>query len=405
MLTRRVLTLAALVVGLAAAPAASADIIPTTPLLACGTPPCVVSVLHGATPLPYPSTSGADEYSIFASTYMLAGARYFSFLIHDGTATMKTADEFTISINTGSTYPAETFARGQDVVVTRSGNWLGPFTVRMTLRPVRMAYGESGGCSSSGVCGMTAPTLDPAQLNGQIDNLGYIVDPADRAAMRGFDLASNTDWVSTPLRLDYATNSIVLDVANSHFEPDGTTVFQGATEFRIPKAMLRRLYHVDDPPTLTASAFSVTTGSGPATTVVDINPTSVHVAISGLTFSKRRLRIHGETRPLRPRNLRAVRIAAHRAVLRFNSSRRRGSLVRGYIASCRSGTRIRAKGQSFRPPIRVNGLIPGRSYTCRVRARSRAGLGLVARAVIPGVSSGLVRKEARRTPGFPSLER
>jgi hypothetical protein len=386
--TRRVLTLAALVVGLAAAPAASADIIPTTPLPACGSPPCLVSVLHGATPLPYPSTSG-DEYSIFASTYTLIGARYFSFLIDDGTATMTTADEFTIAINTGSTYPAETFARGQDVVVTRSGTFLGPFTVRMTLRPVRMAYGEPGGCNSSGACGMTAPTLDTAQLNGQIDNLGYIVDPADKAAMRGFDLASNTDWVSTPLRLDYATNSIVLDVANSHFEPDGTTVFRGAAEFRIPNAMLRRIYHVDHPPSLTASAFSVTTGSGPAATVVDINPGSVHVAISGLTFSKRRLRIHGDTRPLRPRDLRATRIAAHRAVLRFNSSRRRGSLVRGYIASCRLGTRIRARGQSFRPPIRVSGLIPGRSYTCRVRARSRAGLSRAARTVIPGVSSGL----------------
>ena len=178
---------------------------------------------------------------------MLAGARYFSFLIDDGTVTMTTADEFTIAINTGSTYPAETFARGQDVVVTRSGNFLGPFAVRMTLRPVRMAYGEPGGCNSSGICGMTAPTLDPAQLNGQINNLGYIVDPADKAAMRGFDLASNTDWVSTPLQLARATNSIVLDVANSHFEPDGATVFRGAAEFRIPKAMLRRLYHVDDP--------------------------------------------------------------------------------------------------------------------------------------------------------------
>ena len=385
MLARRVLTLAALVVGLAAAPSASADIIPTTPLPACGSPPCVVSVFHGTAPLPYPSTTG-DQYAIFVSTYVLIGARYFSFLIDDDAATMTTADEFTITINTGSTYPAETFARGQGVVVTRSGAAPGPYTVRMTLRPVRMAYGEPGGCNSSGVCGMTAPTLDPAQLNGQIDDLGYIVDPDDKAAMRGFDLASNTDWVSTPLQLDYATNSIVLDVANAHFEPDGVTVFRGAAEFRIPNAMLRRLYHVDDPPTLTASAFRVTTGSGPAATVVDINPGSVHVAISGLTFSKRRLRIHGDTRPLRPRNLRAVRTSPTTARLRFDSSRRRGSLVRGYVANCRLGTRWVVRGQSLRPPIRVRGLIPGRSYPCRVRAKSRAGLGRVARTVIPAVS-------------------
>lgn len=245
MLTRRFLTLAALVAGLAAAPAAPGAIIPTTPLPPCGTPPCVVQVLHGAAPQPYPSSPG-DPYSIFVNTYMLIGAEWFSYLIDDGTATMTTADEFTIEINTGSTYPAETFARGQGVVVTRSGTAPGPYTIRIVLRPVRMAYGEPGGCNSSGVCGMTAPTLDPAQLNGTIDDLGYIVDPDDKAAMRGFDLASNTDWVSTPLQLDYATNSIVLDVGNAHFEPDGTTVFRGAAEFRIPNAMLRRLYNVDD---------------------------------------------------------------------------------------------------------------------------------------------------------------
>ena len=125
MLTRRVLTLVVLVFALAAAPAASADIIPTTPLPACGTPPCVVSVLHGAMPLPYPSTSG-DEYSIFASTYMLAGAKYFSFLIDDRTATMTTADEFTIAINTGSTYPARRSRAGK----TWSSTGAATFSVR-----------------------------------------------------------------------------------------------------------------------------------------------------------------------------------------------------------------------------------------------------------------------------------
>jgi hypothetical protein len=68
--------------------------------------------------------------------------------------------------------------------------------------------------------------------------------------MRGFDLSTNAEWVSTPLQLDYATNSIVLDASNSHFENDGTTVFVGEAEFRIPFAMLSRLYNVDDPASL-----------------------------------------------------------------------------------------------------------------------------------------------------------
>jgi hypothetical protein len=295
---------------------------------------------------------------------------------------LTTSETWAVVLNTGPVVPEETFARGQDVAIARGDDGSGNHTVRFTMNPVRMA---DGGCNSSGTCIPVAPTLRAAYMDGWVDDLAFVTDPEDRAAMRGFDLASNTDWVSSPLQLDFATNAIVLDVANSHFEPDGTTVFRGAAEFRIPNAMLRRLYNVDDPATLTASAFRVTTGSGPATTVVDINPSSVRVAVSGLTFSKRRLRIRGDMRPLKPRDLRAARILPTRALLRFNSSRRRGSKVRGYTASCRSGSH-RVSGQRRRPPIRVSGLHVGRSYHCRVRAKSRAGLGRVARTVIPAVS-------------------
>ena len=96
----------------------------------------------------------------------------------------------------------------------------------------------------------------PGYLDGWVDDLDYIDDPDDGAAMRGFDLSTNADWVSSPLQLDYETNSIVLDASNSHFENDGTTVFVGEAEFRIPFAMLSRLYNVDDPASLTASAFT-----------------------------------------------------------------------------------------------------------------------------------------------------
>ena len=384
MLARRVLTLAALVVGLAAAPSASADIIPTTPLPACGSPPCVVSVLHGTAPLPYPSTAG-DQYAIFVSTYMLIGARYFSFLIDDDAATMTTADEFTITINTGSTYPAETFARGQGVVVTRSGAAPGPHC------PHDSATGADGLWRAGRVQQLRRLRDDCAHARpGSAERPDRRSRLHRRPRRQGRD-ARLRPRDRTPTGCRRLCSSTTRRTRSSSTSRTRTSSrrgdrLPGAAEFRIPNAMLRRLYHVDDPPTLTASAFRVTTGSGPAATVVDINPGSVHVAISGLTFSKRRLRIHGDTRPLRPRNLRAVRTSPTTARLRFDSSRRRGSLVRGYVANCRLGTRWVVRGQSLRPPIRVRGLIPGRSYTCRVRAKSRAGLGRVARTVIPAVS-------------------
>ena len=203
------------------------------------------------------------------------------------------ADVWVVTINTGATYPAETFSRARNVTVVR-GSSGASHTVRFTVQPVRIA---DQGCNSSGVCSLVAGRTSPGYLDGWVDDLSYVDDPADRAAMRGFDLSTNADWVSTPLQLDYDTNSIVLDAANAHFESDSTTVFVGEAEFRIPFAMLSRLYNVDDPASLTASAFRVTAPGASASTSVVVGASSVKVELDGITFTKRRLRIHGDMTP------------------------------------------------------------------------------------------------------------
>jgi hypothetical protein len=368
--TRRLL-LAALL-ALAAAPAAAAQTLP-----ACGgmvTTTCVVSVERNGVTVPYPS---GPDYEILAMEIAPPANEdfYVNVARAGGAWTLDLADVWEITLNTGGIAPSETFARARDVEVVRGGP-AGSRTVAFTFRPVRMA---DDACSSSGACPSIAGRLSTGYLDAWVNDLSYIDDPADAAAMRGFDLATNADWVSSPLQLDWDTNSIVLDAANAHFEPDGTTVFVGSAEFRLPNAMLARLYNVDDPASLTASAFRVTAGTGPAPTVsVTVGSGEVHVTMENITFSKRKLRIHGDMRPRKPRDVRAVRRDGRTTgVVRFRRALPRGSRVRGYRVLCLSGAQVR-RGKAGASPVRVRNLDPRRSYRCSVRATSRAGLGRAA---------------------------
>ena len=386
MLVRRLLSLVGLAfVALCLAPLASA----ATTLPACASvasTKCVVSVARNGVPITYP-TAPADPYQVSAITWTDAGTHHFNFTVtRTGVSpfSLDTTDTWNVVVNTGATYPEETFARGRGVSIVRGGS-TGSYTVGFTMHPVRMAITDDA-CGHMGACGgptSVAPRLFTGYLDGWANDLHYVSDPDDAAAMRGFDLATNADWVSTPLQLDFATHAIVLDVANRHFEPDGTTPFVGSAEFRLPFAMLTRLYLVDDPATLTSSAFTVSAAGGAAPlVVVSVGSSSVHVTIENIAFSKRHLVIRGDTRPLAPRNLRAAHVTRTSALIRFDPSRRRGSKVRGYVATCSSGSLI-VRGSGLRAPLRVRGLSPSRRYACTVRAKSHAGLGRIGRVAIP----------------------
>jgi Fibronectin type III domain len=371
----------AVVAALAAAPSAFGVILP--PLPRCTgvvTTNCMVSVFLDDSEQPYPSAV-SDPYQISAVKFPPGDVQNFSFNIdvNGGGWTLPSGGVWEVTINTGASYPGETFSRGRNVTVVRGGV-AGSHTVRFTLQPVRLA---DQGCNSMGVCVPVAARTFPGYLDGWVDDLSYITDPDDRAAMRGFDLSTNAEWVSTPLQLDYATNSIVLDASNSHFEHDGTTVFVGEAEFRIPFAMLSRLYNVDDPASLTASAFQVTAPGASASTSVTVGASDVKVELDGITFTKRRLRIHGNTTPRAPTNVRAKRTSSSTALLGFTKARPRGSKVRGYKATCRAGSHVvTASSSRNRSPLRVAGLYYGTRYACTLRAKSHAGLGKIARISI-----------------------
>jgi hypothetical protein len=383
---RRLAVLAVAFAAAAAAPSADAGLL--VPLPACGGPTttnCVVSVTRNSVAQPYPSTGG-DPYQITVASVPPPDPGELPsnedlYLSADRTAggwTLDSSDVWVFTINTGSLAPLTTFSRGRNVEVTRGGT-AASHTLRVELQPVRMAYGA---CNSSGGCPGLPSTLAPGYLDGWINDLSYVTDPDYAAAQRGFDLATNADWASTPPQLDFETNSIVLDVANAHFEPDGTTVFVGEAEFRLPNAMLRGLYNVDDPASLTASAFRVSTGSGPAPTItVAVGTGEVNVRIENITFSKRKLKITGDTRPRAPRTVRARRTGRTTATVRFLKALPRGSKVRGYVATCSSSGRVVRKS-ALASPIRMTGLSSS-LWRCNVRAKSRAGLGRWASFRIP----------------------
>lgn len=390
LLLRRAFLLLAVGAALVAPSSAAADTL--TELPECGTgipaagPPCVEGVNRNGLPIEYDAEFDTGEDLVNAFELDITGdpTRRFNFTITspDGNFTLDPLDQYELTLNLGPGFTGETFARGHDVVVTRSTDLAGNALFTFEQNPVRAS---DDSCTGAGVCLMTANRTLTGYLDGHVTDLAYLTDPDDAVSMRGFDLASNIDWISSPLELDYLTNSIFVRVANAHFEVDGSTVFQGFVEFKLPFSMLRRLYDVDDPASLTASAFSVTGAGAAATTDVTVDGTghNVHVQLEGLTFSKRRLHLNGNTTPRAPRELRAVRKSASAGVLKFKPALPRGSRVRGYEARCVSGGGHVRTGQSLDSPLRVTGLFAGVSYSCKVRAKSKAGLGKAARATMP----------------------
>ncbi len=373
-----------------AVPAAAVVYTPQ-PMPACGgsvVQECVVSVTRNGASVAI-SRSPSDPYVTFASLSK-PGIHPVSWpsasVVVNGAAggssiDLDPADTWTVVLNTGALRPVQVFGRMQDIAVVRGGNALTGYTVSVTGRPVRMAFTDSG-CGGTGACPPTADHLNAGAFDFDVNDATYFTDPLDRAAVNGFDFAASTDWVSSPPQLDFATNTIRIDVANSHFEPGGTAVFTGGAELKLPDAMLRRLYDVDDPATLTASAFSVATGAPGATTTVTRLADAVLVRISGLTFSRRILRVVGRPVPAGPRRVTARRLTSSRGRIAFLPARARGSKVRKYVATCRSGPHV-VTAQSLRSPVTVAGLRAGRAYRCGVRASSRAGVGGAATVRIP----------------------
>lgn len=347
------------------------------------TPPCVVSAVRGGDPV----TSSDPDWDISASQYSAEGSNNISWSVlakagddpyELGAASL--TEYWSVVINTGTVLPRVVFTRGDGVIVGRTVGVSSSVEVGGYPTP----YAE--GCDV-GVWPWTCPVIPTtgrdALMGGEITDYGAWEDVAQRESMFGMDVSTNVEAISVPPEIENGPGGapqLLLRLGNSHFERDGTTVFSGRVKLAIPKAFLATVYGIDefgmipDEPLAVAVSGS-SAGSGSVSFAV--TPADLRVEITGLTFSSRAVRLRvGKVQPTRPTNAKAKRSSATRAKVSFKKSLSRGSKIRKYEVQCTGkGFKQTRKAKRAKSPVTVKKLTTGKSYSCQVRATSKAGPG------------------------------
>ena len=360
--------------------------------------PCIASVTRNGAAI----TSADTEYSLS----LLSGIPGdYLWDVSANLPTVLTGSEvWKLTFDMGSVIPRVGSARAHDASYTRSSS-AGDWTMTFSGSPVFMT-GVCGGSSTS--CPVTA-TQEGIQLSGDISDYRQWTDASQRDAFFGLDLFSNVDFVVLPPVIDWGTGRMSLELGNSRYLKDGTTLFKGDAEFRLPFAMLNQVFGVDDPASLTPASLDASlsgTAPGGVSTAVDTPGKAFVIDVTNARFqeagpaavgSAARAKHHTRTRllrttagvltPGRPSQVHATRLAAHRGRLAWHASRSHGSRVRAYVLRCTSAAAtVNARVHVARHSAatvrgRISGLRAHTPYVCRVRATSRAGLGPWSRPV------------------------
>ena len=342
-------------------------------------PPCVVSATLNATPVPHDD----PDWSVVLHSYNVGKSREIRWTIHtldpfgNELGPDSLDDVWVVTVNTGSIVPRVVFAYGADASIVRLTS---PNRVTITATPVWMTDNDECTPSWPWTCPDRATNDFEGYLDAIITNYGAWSDTAQRESMYGMNYTTNIGMTSIPPEIEFDPSTgaerLLIRLANHHEYPDGT-LFEGFAHLRIPNLFLRRVYGVDDPSTLTSAGLA-TSGTGAAATVVvsqESGGGAMLVDITDMTFSRRRVRIsRGVITPTKPKEVRARRVGGIRAKLKFTASKRRGSRITGYRATCQRGGSA-LSGRARTSPVVVRGLSPGVKYSCRVRALSKAGPG------------------------------
>lgn len=301
--------------------------------------------------------------------------KYTAFLLRHTSGVLDLDDTFSLTFDLGKKLVpdyTESYISRPDVDRIDDGDRSHKVTI--TGKPVLLTFG----CNDSypSVCTKTATDQD-YEFSGEIQELKTNLE------FRGFDRSQSVDSVNgifleTPARgAPYLTSGW----ANSHFQTDGTTVVKGEARFRLPYQMLKDDFGVPDPATMVASSMVGSINGKPAGFDISQDPDGggVYVDISGVTFSKKTIKVkRGKITPTRGKLLAAKRVAPQKALLGIEKSKPRGAKVKGYQARCVSARSVEtaaAGRKAFKTGIVVPGLTAGRTYSCSVRAMSKAGPG------------------------------
>jgi hypothetical protein len=339
--------------------------------------PCLLSATRNGVAL----TAADPDISVeMIGAQNTADFKYTAFLVRSTSGVLDLTDTYSLTFDLGDKVVpdyTESYTSRPDVDRIDDGD--GTHKLTITGKPVLLTYG----CNDSypSVCPTTA-TDQTYEFSGEIQQLKTNFE------LRGFDRSQSVDSVNgifletPPGAAPYLTS----DWANSHFQTDGTTVVRGQARFRIPYSLLESSFGVPDPETMVSSSIVGSVNGNPADFDFTQDPDGggVYVDIAGVTFSNKTIKVkRGKITPTRTKLISAKRKAPQKAKLVFERSTPRGAKVTGYQARCVSGRSVetaKAKRRAFRTGMVVLGLTPGRTYSCAVRALSKAGPGKYSKA-------------------------
>ncbi len=291
-------------------------------------------------------------------------------------------DTYVITLDTGTTIPRVSDTKGAGVTVNRVKADDGHWHVTITAKPV-LATGDCKQNKTPWTCPEIATKQWDGYVGGQLTDYGTWEDARQREAFFGMDYSSNIDAGSIPPQIvkdSAGAEMIFLELANSHFQKTpATTVFKGQVSVVIPNNFLKLVYEIDDPASLTTAGLDpeISGKGGGTVTIVDTG-SALRVDVANLTFSQRNVKVHrGNIKPGKPGKLSADRKNAFAVKLSYNRAKARGSKIKGNTATCiaKKGPKHVVTVNDKRPSTTVTGLHANTEYTCKVRARSKAGNG------------------------------
>jgi hypothetical protein len=377
LLAATLVTLAGLTVPLGTAAQAAPERPNIFPAEWCGNqaPPCVVSASRNGVAI----TQNDPTYAVSASGSLQSNGEFLTqwgiadAQIHGIYATLAPGDvgvPFSVTIDVGAHPPrvVDEYAGGVSVTDTFDG---GAGTWDVTVSGTAVEQGVNADCNAVTFTCPTNETNTIVAFQGEIGDWQQWSDPAQWNDFNGLDQWTNVELTEIPPQITGNPLTISEELGNSH-ELNGQ-VFEGFWYAVLPNAVLVDM-GINDPSTLTSAGISASVGTG--TVTVTPGPTSTEIAITGITFSPRMVRIkRGTITPNAPTGLRTRRASATVAYLTFRAARPRGSHVRSYEGRCRAAHRTTHYGTSSRSPVKVTSLVRGVSYVCQVRAKAAVGYG------------------------------
>jgi len=344
--------------------------------------PCVESASVNGTPI----NSLDVTWAVVASLYTGGGSNDVQWQVERTTGnpyvlgSESLDDVWEITLDMGTTIPRVASSHGTAFSVNRVDDGDGTYHATVTATPV-VTVGDCDQSAWPWTCPSTATMEWDGYLDGAVTDYNAWTDVTQRQSMYGMDYGTNISATSIPpeITTDPTTgyDQILIRLANPHYQMDGTTLFQGTLHLVIPKSFLQAVYGIDDPATLTGTGIlPLLSGSGSGTVTATLDGSNnVVVDGSNITFTARTLKLkRGVITPTKPTNVATHRVSPTKGKLTFKAAKARGSRITGYRAVCVNGPTTKV-GTAKASPVYVANLVPGKAYTCRVRAKSKAGFG------------------------------